>query len=252
MQMKKMLMMILAGFVFLILPLPAAGMHVFDEAGILSETQLASLEDYAGNISERYQFGVYIVTLPSLSGGEVEEMADELYHERYGLGEGTDRNGILLLLSMEEREYALLTNGPKADYAFTSYGLDQLEAKFLDDLKEDQWASGFNDYLSECDRYLSLASENHPVKRPLWTGILLMFAISAGISLGVCLILKQRMKSVAMNRSAAAYCAGSLALRGQSDQFVNTTVSRRKIEKPSRNSDSSGTSHGSTVQSGKF
>ena len=236
MQMKKMLMMILAGFVFLILPLPAAGMHVFDEAGLLSESQLASLEDYAGNISERYQFGVYIVTLPSLSGGEVEE----------------DRNGILLLLSMEEREYALLTNGPKADYAFTSYGLDQLEAKFLDDLKEDQWASGFNDYLSECDRYLSLASENHPVKRPLWTGILLIFAISAGISLGVCLILKQRMKSVAMNRSATAYCAGSLALRGQSDQFVNTTVSRRKIEKPSRNSDSSGTSHGSTVRSGKF
>ncbi|MGN1388397.1 MAG: hypothetical protein ACI4WR_02005 [Bulleidia sp.] len=79
-----------------------------------------------------------------------------------------------------------------------------------------------------CDRYLPLASENHPVDHPLWKVILMFSGISTLILISICMILKQQMKLVGMKRTAAVYSSGNLVQEKRSVCFLNTTVSRKK------------------------
>ena len=46
------------------------------------------------------------------------------------MGMGEDRDGIMILLSMEDRDYAMFVYGPKASEVFNAYGQEQLETYF--------------------------------------------------------------------------------------------------------------------------
>ena len=48
------------------------------------------------------------------------------------MGEGPDRDGIMLLLSMDDRDWAMFCYGSRCEYAFNSYGQQKLEKVFLD------------------------------------------------------------------------------------------------------------------------
>lgn len=62
--------------------------------------------------------------------GSVFEVTYQLYHNNQ-LGVGDGRDGVIVLLSMEERDYAMFVYGEYAEYAFDEYGQEKLEEKFL-------------------------------------------------------------------------------------------------------------------------
>ena len=78
-------------------------------------------------ISNRYGCGVYVVSLQDYrdygSYSSIRNFSEEFYNH-YRLGLGQNRNGILLVLSMAERDYCLIAYGSDAHYAFTDYGKD--------------------------------------------------------------------------------------------------------------------------------
>lgn len=222
--------------------------HVTDETGLLQEAQLQQLEQMALAVSDRYSVGVYIVTVPDyreLDPAGVYEATYGVYHE-YSLGEGQKRDGILLLLSMSGRDYALFRYGEQAVYAFNDYGMEKLEETFLDNFGNDDWNGGFADFLLECDRYLEKAASGKPVRESPVTRILIVWAIALVIAAVVCGVLKGQMKTVHKGTSATSY-GGNLGLTEQFDQFTHRTETRRKIE----STKSSGESH-SGGSSGKF
>ena len=131
--MKKILLTLLAVAmlaVLLVSPALAAQLdNVTDAAVLLTDEQLATLEEMAENVSDRYGCGVYVVTVDDyreLEDTDVQTCAEDLY-DYFELGLGEERNGILLMLSMEERDYALIAYGQKAHYAFTDYGKDDFD-----------------------------------------------------------------------------------------------------------------------------
>ena len=63
---------------------------------------------------------------------------------------GEDRDRIMILLSMEDRDYAMFVYGPKASEVFNAYGQEQLETYFLDNFRDDDWYGGFGDYIDAC------------------------------------------------------------------------------------------------------
>ena len=81
--------------------------HITDDAGILTESQNIELETYAENISQDYGVGIYVVTVDNYEDyyDSAYETAWQIYHA-YELGEGADRNGVILLLSMDNRQFA--------------------------------------------------------------------------------------------------------------------------------------------------
>lgn len=234
---------------------------VTDAASLLSDQQWATLEGKAEALSAQYECGIYIITLDDFTDyvntNDVYEAAKAIYRE-YSLGWGAEKSGVLLLLSMAERDYSLIAYG-YGNTAFTDYGKDQLAKRFLDNFGEDDWYGGFSDYLNKCGSMLSTAREGHPLdvdSNPLirlaGIGISLLVGCAAAFVIAVW-VSDRMMKSVSAKTEAGAYLtAGSVEITGREDHFTHTTETRSKIE---RNSDSGGTtidSDGFSGKSGKF
>ena len=222
---------------------------VYDEAMLLTASEATQLEDTASEISVRYGCGVYIVTMWDYStyGSSVRDAAEN-YFLAHDLGLGSDDSGALLLLSMAERDYALIAHG-SGNTAFTDYGKDVLSEAFLDDFRYDDWADGFTDYLSVSEDFLYDASRGTPVDTGRENGVgltlimvLLVPALIAGV---VCGIMTASMKTARTKTHADEYRRG-IRMTNQHDRFITRTVVRQKIET------SSNSSGGTRVNSGGF
>lgn len=231
--------------------------YVTDSAGLLTQAETDELESMAQSVSQQYGCGVYVVTVEDytdIDSRGAYEAAYSIYHQ-YSLGEGEDRNGALLLLSMRERDWATFFYGPAAEYAFNAYGQEKLEDAYLDYFRDNDWFGGFSGYISECGRYLELAAQGSPVRASKLVPILIVVAIACLIAIIVCGILRGMMKSVGKKTEASSYIsAAGLKLTLQEDQYTHTSTLERKIQ----DDDSSGSgssSHsggGGSGRSGKF
>ena len=229
---------------------------VNDAAGLLTAAEAENLNARAWELTQQYRCGVYIVTLPSLEGMEAWEATEYLWTE-YQMGYGEDQSGVILLLSMEYRDYDIAAHG-YGNTAFTDYGKEKMAERFLDEFGEDDWYGGFSEYLDCCEEYLRLASEGEPFdvgsdRSPVFglaVGILVPLAAAGS----VCSYFKSQMKTAKMQKAARAYIdQRGLVLTAQSDHFLRTTRSERYIEPESSSSggttvNDSGFSH----ESGKF
>ncbi len=235
--------------------------YVTDEAGIFSASELTALENRAAEISEKYHFGVYIITLPDYrdytTSSSVETCAMELYDDN-DLGWDSDRAGTMLLLSMEERDYELDFYSSRADRIFTEAGRDRMEDRFLRYFRQDDFYGGFREYLNTCEECLLAAEEGHPVgegesrysdqdEKPSPALALIPGGLAA---LLVGIFTSAPMRSARQQRDANQYVQGRLNLRRRSDMFLNRTVTRRPRNTDPGNSHGSGGSHSHSYSSG--
>ena len=247
--------------------------YITDDAGILTSDENTELEAYAQSVSETYGVGVYIVTIDDYSDyyDDPYETAWQIYHE-YTLGEGDDRDGVILLLSMDNRKFATFFYGPQAEYAFNAYGQELLEGYFLDDFRADDWANGCRHFLSGCEYFLSQAASGDPVRQgdyssggdssqdssvsPLrfisWRIIGWIVFSSMFFSLIVCVLLKGKMRSVRKASAANAYVSGELNLTASRDQYTHTTETRTRIEHESSGGSHAESGGGGSGRSGSF
>lgn len=250
------LMIALMMSLILVLPVQAAEkLYVEDAAGLMSAGEQQELEQQARSLSEQYGVGVYIVTVDdyrNYTNGDLYDAVDYFY-------QGMEENGLMLMLSMAERDYIILAYGQRAQYAFNDAGLDALEDYFLDDFGNDEWYAGFSDYLSWSADYLEQAEQGTPYSDdhvPMsasqrTTAIAIRVGIIVLVPLliagGYILVLSAKMKSVAAAVQADAYVSGELNLTINSDLYSHTTTIRERIEKESGSS-----SGGGSGRSGKF
>lgn len=227
--------------------------YVFDDADILTAEEEALLEETAGEVSARTGCGVYIVTMWDYMeyGGSVRNAAESFFLT-HDLGLGSDDNGVLLLLSMAERDYSLIAHGDLGNSAFTDYGKDLLSEEFLDDFRYDDWYAGFADYVSVSDKFLDAALSGEPVDVGAESGsgigmtliiVLLVPALIAGIACG---IMAASMKTARQKTQADDY-QKDIRITNRHDRFLTRTVVRQKIE-----SSSSSSGGGTRVNSGGF
>ena len=240
----------------LVLPVQAEAQlaYVTDAAGLLSDTQRQTLETLSSSLSEQYDCGVYIVTVDDFTeygSGDVYEVTYGIYHE-YELGMGADRDGLLLLLSMDTREFALFVYGDGAEYAFDAYGQEMLEGEFLPRFKDNDWYGGFEAYVKTCGSYLASAAAGEPVREGHGMTILICILGSFLVSLIVVTILKAGMKNVEKAQQADQYLSGELKLDQKHDQFIKTTRTRRKIETEDDNDSKARSGGGGSGRSGSF
>lgn len=248
------IMALLAGNVYALASEPQLP-YVTDAAELLSDDAELKLNQMALQIEEKYAVGVYIVCIEDYTIFDptgVYEATYGIYHT-YMMGAGDNREGIMLLLSTKERDYALFCYGDKTAYAFNEYGLAKLEEEFLDNFASNDWSGGFEDYLRTCASYLECAEVGDPVRKSPITMILVFTVISLFVATIICAILVGQMKTVHRKTTAEDYAIGSLLLTGQLDQFTHRTQTRRKIER----SNTSGSAHkqsndGGSGCSGKF
>lgn len=224
-----------------------------DGADLLTTEEELLLEETAQEISERYGCGVHIVTLWDYSayGSDVRSAAEK-YYTNHNCGMGSDADGVLLMLSMAERDYALIAHGSIGNSAFTDYGKEVLSEEFLDDFRYDDWFGGFSDYLSVSDDFLHAASNGAPVDVGQGSGsgvgmtLVMLLLVPAAIAGIACGIMAASMKTARIKTHADDYRKG-IQLTNRHDRFITRTVVRQKIE-----TSSSSSSGGTRVNSGGF
>lgn len=260
--MRKVLTVCVTLLLVLALALPAAASYgyVMDEAGLLTAQEQTRLNDYAVRIAETYGVAAYILTVEDFRdlgyGADSFDALWQYYHD-CGLGYGSDREGMILMLSMAQRDYAIFFYGDNTEYAFGEAAQIRLEEAFLDDFRGDDWYGGFRDYLTTADSYLEKAENGTPVQENPWrlTGKFVLAALA--ISLIVTVFFWLQMSNVALKRDAFGYQTGEgLVLTRREDRFLTQTVVRRKIETSSGSGSGSGSSFrsggGGSGRSGKF
>ena len=229
--------------------------YVFDISDLLTFEEWEELETRAADISSRQHCGVYFALVDDYTDygdGGVYEVTYQLYHGSE-LGFGTDRDGIIVLLSMEERGYGMFVYGGYAEYAFDEFGQEELEERFLGDFGDNDWYGGISHYLDACDEFLTKAEEGKPVRSSPWPKAAIAVGISCLIAGGICVLLLRSMKSVHQKKEADAYLTeGGLHLTQQYDRYSHTTETRTKIEKSSASGTRSESGGGGSGRSGKF
>lgn len=240
--------------------------YLSDTAQLMTTEQWQRLEDSAEGISEQYGCGVYLVTLEDYrdygSYSSIRAFAEDFY-KGYNLGLGQNANGILLVLSMEERDYCLIAYGSDAHAAFTDYGKEVLENGFLDDFRRNDWYSGFRDYVNGCADLLSRAAAGTPldvsydygeeagIPSEVSTGIIVGLPLL--VSFGACEGMRRQMKPVRQQSRADEYIVpGGVKLSLKKDVFVNRTVSRTVLRTEDRGSSGSHHGGGTTISSSGF
>ena len=103
--MKKLLIVILT-LALLAFPVLAAGNLIQDDSGLLTDTDIVRLEEVYAQTAASHGFTSALVTTDSFGGLSAEEFAGEYYDVM-----GYPQDGILLLVSLEEAQWYILTNG---------------------------------------------------------------------------------------------------------------------------------------------
>ena len=140
--------------------------YCYDGAGLLSEDEWVAVESKLRDISKEYGVGIYIVTLDNYKdlskSGNIDSFAEQ-YYKLNIIDKRDNSTGIILLLSMEDRDYALKSYGADAHYAFTDYATYMMALQFLDDFRKDDWFAGFLDYANMCEVLLEYAENGTPI-----------------------------------------------------------------------------------------
>lgn len=237
--------------------------RLVDQAELLSEEAEAKLLSSLDEISERQECDVVVVTVNSLEGKTAEQYADDTYdYNGYGFGE--ERDGILFLISMEERDWALSTCGA-CIAAFTDAGQEYMVSQWKSSLSDGKYEEAFSKYAQLCDEFITQAKTGEPYDEGnLPKGSVSPFWIFGDLGIG-CLIAwcmgnrkKSRLKTVRKKAEAQDYVVGgTLRLNASWDRMIDKRVSARTVSTSSNSgggssahTSSSGTTHGGS--SGKF
>ena len=235
--------------------------YVIDDARLLTIEQRQELNAYAEKITETYGMGIYIMSVEDFHNyGEEPQIFDVLwnYYHDNSLGYGADRQGMILMLSMAERDFATFFYGEDTEYAFNGFGQAQLENYFLDDFGSDDWYDGFMDFLVASEDFMAKAAAGEPVRDNPWSLASVFVLIALFVSFVITRLLWMKMANVAAQKGAKRYqTAEGLVLTKQIDQFLTQTIRRRKIESSDSGSGRSGSSRahsggGGSGRSGKF
>lgn len=236
-------------------PTSVNGVHVVDMADLLSDEEEAQLRSKLEEISNRQNADVVFVTVNSTGNKSAMEFADDFFDYN-----GYRTDGILMLISMQNREWWVSTAG-RGIPAVTEDALDRYEEESVFYMKYADYATACSKFADLSDEFLTLEAQGTPYQKTVEkssSGLAAAGAVSAGVGLATGAIgtgsMKSKLKSVHRKRSASEYMKrDSLNMVDASEIYLYSNVTRTYIDRD-RDShsgggggvhiSSSGTTHG--------
>lgn len=288
--MKKLTVFILSALLLVLFATPSSAYEyepgdrtalVNDFADLIPEEDEEALNDKLEHISEAYECEVAVLTVNSTDGYDITSFADD-YYDYNGFGYGENDDGIMLVVDMGYREFAITTHGTAIDI-FTDYNLNEIENAFVPYLSQGSYTTAFVAYYEKCsdifdayDTYLNdfggegnvyipsddgydyiYGDDYYPepeVPNSFFSEIFslkwLVIAVVIGLAIAFLYTnhLKSQLKTVRNKPSASDYVIpGSFGLTGQNDVFLYSNV--KKTPKP-KNNNNGGRSGGSSFGGG--
>ncbi len=248
--------------VALVLPVSAQepDWEMHDYANLLTSEQFYDLCLRIRELTAQYQTDFVILTVESLDGKSPQEYANDYYDEK-NCGFGPNRDGIMLLLAMESRDYYFVANGSATEKLAQAGGIAALEDKVVPHLSDGNYYLAFGMFLETAAAiiddptsipgaeynddfiYLSFDDEVSYTLADRLQRVGIFAVIGLAIGLVVTLLMKSSMKTARAKHLASDYVRpGSFRLTRKMDLYLYRTRTRIRVQ--SNNSSSGGSRSG--------
>ena len=210
---------------------------LYDDADLLTDDQEAELAQKLEAVSHAHNTQLVIAALPSLDGEDIDDYVEYLY-DSMDFGYGQTREGVLLLICMDPREYRIMSNG-QAGVAIGPKQVDTL-CDFMDMyLPNGHYVAAFHSFADQCGEMLQYYASGSPFQVGKNLAVSLVIGLVAGLI--VALILKGQLKSVRKQYTAHVYVKqGSMQVNLRHDIFLYRNVTRTRKQEREESSSTSG------------
>ena len=223
-----------------------SGSYVFDEVGVLSSSEFQSLEQQGAEYASKYGIGVYIQYTGTMNGemnpssSERNEYGRQVYLQK-GLGVGSGKNGILVVVAVQSRDYVTVKHfADSSQDPFSDEAVDALEGKYTSELSDNDWYEAAREYYDVAGEQMEyFATTGKQWTEPNLISLLLKILATLGIPAFAAYAFtsgeKSKMKTAVEATEATDYLdRASFNLTVAQDQFVNTTMTVTPIPKDSK------------------
>ena len=223
--------------------------RLLDAADLLSDSEESDLLVKLNQVSEKHRSNIVILTANSHTG-PIQDYADD-YFDYNGFQADYDGAGVLFMLSMEDREWAISTSGSGIE-AFTDYGQEVMTDEMLPYLSSGDYYTAF--CIEVADNYYTLYEQGTPFDRgykdrsgkTLLSGGLICVLIGFILALIPIFVMKSDLQSVHHLVSASGYQShAGLNMTRHTDTYLRSTTSRTR--KPENDGGSRSGGGGSSV-----
>ncbi len=219
--------------------------RLVDGADLLNDGEESALLAQLDSLSETYGMDITVVTSLTMEGTNAEAYAERVFYAN-GYGSGVKGSGVILFISMADRDYAVVALGDAYD-VFNEMDMDSLVDAFLEDLSDGYYYSAFSAYADQCE-YIMKYDKRLP---PIW--IVISLIVGGVVTFFVLKGMISKHKSVKMQRTADSYMRrDTFRLDRSRDVFLYSHVTRRARPKSSSSGGGGGSGGGSRGRSGKF
>ena len=204
---------------------------LIDEADVIPDSMEEELNEKLLKASEKLNYDLVFLTV-DYAGSDIQAFADD-YYDYNGFGRGSQYDGGIIVVSMEDRSVWFSGCGSK-NSKFTESKISNLIDDITPYLSDGDYKGAVNSYIKSVKNVLS------PTKKIAISSIigLIIAAISA-------LLVKKSYSPVRFKSNAADYLDdGSFAVKESYDRFLYNNVVRVKIQ--SESSSGGGGSHTSS------
>lgn len=234
--------------------------RLIDDSDVLSADEETELLSRLDSVSEAHQFDLVVVIVDNFAGMEAMDYADDFF-DYNGYGYGSNRDGSLLLIGIEE-DYRWISTSGFGITAFTDAGIQYIGSEIVYDIQSGYYYDAIDSYITLSDDFITQAENGTPYdgnnlpkgKFSFFFTLLISLVIGFVVALIVVLIMKSQLKTVRRQAAAASYLkAGSMKVTDSRDVFLYRNVS--KVKKAENNSSGSSThtsSSGRTHGGGGF
>lgn len=163
---------------------------VFDNGNILRRGQEGQIRERLKTVSQDFQVYLYLVTEASIGDHDALAYAEHYFHAN-DLGCGDKKDGILLLLCMDRREWAIYGNG-LGKQAVADGRARMIGEKIRPALIERDYVEALTIFGAECMIHLDVAVNQE--KNPIRAGVTMAVFLGSAGALVVVGVVQSRQK----------------------------------------------------------
>lgn len=209
--------------------------RLLDNAELLSDSQRQDILNKLNEMSQRHSCNIVVLTVNKHSG-PIQDYADD-YFDYNGFQADYNGSGVLFMLSMADREWAISTCG-NGITAFTDYGQNYMMSKMKPYLSSDDYYNAFLKYIEVSDFLLTQFENGTPYDvgykdtspEALTKAAFICIAIGLLVALIPIAIMASQLKNVHLSGNAAGYqCHNGLHMTLHKDTYLRSSTSRTRI-----------------------
>lgn len=216
--------------------------NVYDDAELLTESEIDTLNEEIAILQESSGWNVYAVTTADAEGKSANAYADDFFDTH----SPEQEDGVAVLIDMDNREIAISTSGEAIRY-LTDERINYILDEAYSDISDARYMDCLETMLSGVTEYYDAGIEGGQYNYDVETGeisvyhsltffeivIALALAVGAGALVYGIVVGKYRLK---LDTYKYEFRENSqVNLRVKEDRFINQTVTHRRIPKQTSN-----------------